>query len=202
MTGYFVPVKRARSELTIKKSRFIGHIAPATNRQQALSVVDKVAEEFSDARHICWAYVSGEWGNTSAVACNDDSEPSGTAGKPILNVLQQNTIGDAVAIVVRYFGGIKLGAGGLVRAYSSATSAALEAAELKQHVERLCFELLIPYSYEDITRRCLTAHRAEIDECQYNNEVWMRVAAEASERAALEASLTNQSNGEIRFKHI
>lgn len=103
----------------LKKSEFIAYAYPVTSRGQAMFHVEQLREQYPDARHFCWAYIIGDPDNTTSAGFDDDGEPSGTAGRPILNVLQHKSIGNVIVIVVRYFGGIKLGAGGLTRAYAA-----------------------------------------------------------------------------------
>ncbi|MCW8886021.1 MAG: YigZ family protein [Motiliproteus sp.] len=112
---YSVPQQRIEVETEIKKSRFIAWADRAENRDQAMAVLSEARNRYPDARHHCWAYLIGNPAQPKTQAMSDDGEPSGTAGKPILNVLQHNEIGDVMIVVSRYFGGIKLGAGGLVR---------------------------------------------------------------------------------------
>lgn len=200
MSGFLTPAAAAQSEALVKKSRFIAFIAPARSRDQALAFVDGIGGKFKDARHVCWAYIIGEPGSTTQVACNDDGEPAGTAGKPILNVLQQNGVGDAVAVVVRYFGGIKLGAGGLVRAYSNAASAALEAATLKTQVQYISAVLELSYSLENLARHCLQGYDATINECHYNEQLCISISIAEAEWAELRETLKERSNGDIRGK--
>ncbi len=124
--GYAVPVGVGLAEYEIKKSRFHARVALAGSRDQALEVLQAARQAWPDARHHCWAYVIGNPHSPTAVASSDDGEPGGTAGRPILNVLQHKQVGDIMLVVSRYFGGVKLGAGGLVRAYSQAAQAAME----------------------------------------------------------------------------
>lgn len=113
----------------IKKSSFHTAVYPILSRTDALAALALEKEKYPDARHHCWAYVLGDPAAPTNQGYNDDGEPSGTAGKPILNIINHGEFGNVVVIVSRYFGGIKLGAGGLVRAYSQATKEVLESAE-------------------------------------------------------------------------
>ena len=126
---YPVPAAYLERETEIKKSRFIARIARVESREEVRQWLDQARSEHPDARHVCWAYQIGRPGSAAEAAMNDDGEPSGTAGKPILNVIQHKDMGDVLVIVIRYFGGIKLGAGGLVRAYASAAESVLSAVE-------------------------------------------------------------------------
>lgn len=126
---YPIPAGFLERETEIKKSRFIARVAPVSSRDDVKSWLEQARNDHPDARHICWAYQIGRPGAAAEAAMNDDGEPSGTAGKPILSVIQHKDLGDVLVMVIRYFGGIKLGAGGLVRAYAGATEAVLSGVE-------------------------------------------------------------------------
>jgi uncharacterized YigZ family protein len=124
--GYLVPGRVHRVEEIVRRSRFIGTIAPAPDPEAAHAFIRSVQREMPDATHHCWAFVAGPPGNTAHVGLSDAGEPHGTAGRPILNSLLHSGVGEIVAVVTRYFGGVKLGKGGLGRAYASAVTGALE----------------------------------------------------------------------------
>ena len=147
VSPYHVPSGAFETSIEIKKSRFIARLCPVQNREQALDHLEQCKQDYPDARHHCWAYQIGSPVSPSLVAMSDDGEPSGTAGKPILNVIQHKDIGDLMLIVTRYFGGIKLGAGGLVRAYSSAAQAAYEGASFS--LQQITVELRALFDFKD-----------------------------------------------------
>ncbi len=122
---YPTPAQFIETETEVKKSRFIARATKVTDRQSAIAFVEQAKQDYPGARHHCWAYLLGNPASASSAAANDAGEPSGTAGKPILNVIQHKGVGDVIVVVIRYFGGIKLGAGGLVRAYSGAAEAVM-----------------------------------------------------------------------------
>ena len=153
--------------------------------------------EFPDARHVCWAFVCGTPGNYADYGFSDDGEPGGTAGKPILNVLQHNPVSDLCAIVVRYFGGIKLGAGGLVRAYSSATSATLDLTPLQAVVELAQLQIQTPYPLEDLLRRLIASLQGEIVDCDYGSEVKLLCQVPQDNLAELETSAIEAGRGAV-----
>ena len=127
----------------IKKSQFICRLFPAQNEKEAKEIISEISEKYKDATHNCTAYVVSD-----GEGYDDDGEPGGTAGRPMLNVLKKNEIENAVAVVTRYFGGIKLGAGGLVRAYSKSVLECLAIAEI---VEMELYELFkFTFEYQDI----------------------------------------------------
>lgn len=168
MPAYTVPKQSIETEYQIKKSRFIARAAYAPDRATAMAQLQQAKLDYPDARHHCWAYVLGQ---QHSAAMSDDGEPSGTAGKPILNVLQHKHIGDIMLIVIRYFGGIKLGAGGLVRAYSSATQQALDALPLETASRYQKGYLLCDFSQEQAVRYQLQQHQGKLHDCQYQEQV-------------------------------
>jgi len=116
---YFIMQGKLSFQEEIKRSRFITYVAHAQGKKQALDYLQLIKNLHKEARHHCWAYVAESPENTVQIGCSDDGEPKGTAGKPMLRLLQGANVGEIVAVVVRYSGGIKLGTGGLVRAYSN-----------------------------------------------------------------------------------
>ena len=164
---YQVPAKDESVQIEIKKSRFIAYGHYVTEREQAMDFLVKLKAQYPDARHHCWAYLLGNPTLASNAGMNDDGEPSGTAGKPILNVIQHKKIGDIIVVVVRYFGGIKLGTGGLTRAYSSAAEALLSSIELTEHVPMINARLTMGFSQENKVRHWLTLHNGRIISIAY-----------------------------------
>ncbi len=164
--SYSVPSTSAHAEVEIKKSRFIAHAFPITTRTEALAHLTTLKNQYPDARHHCWAYQIGAPQQASA-GMDDDGEPSGTAGKPILSRIQYSGISDVAIIVVRYFGGVKLGAGGLARAYGQAAGAVLDIlpTHTKQHLT-LC-QLEGPYEAEHILRHWCQQTGATLQQFHY-----------------------------------
>lgn len=120
-----IPASPVRASETIKKSRFIATVQRASSIKEAKIFIEKIKKEFPDASHNCWAYQTGEPKSSAFVGMSDDGEPRSTAGKPMLTVLINSGIGEIAAVVTRYFGGVKLGTGGLIRAYSGVLQRAL-----------------------------------------------------------------------------
>lgn len=167
---YLIPVGITHYEQEIKRSRFIARIRHIESVEQAKQWFLAISQEFPDARHICWAYIAGK-PSRSQQAYSDDGEPSGTAGKPILNVLQHSNVGEVSAVVIRYFGGIKLGAGGLVRAYSSSTSEAFKITQLERKTPQQDLTFKFPFSEENIFRYLLKQVNGHIESIEYTNQV-------------------------------
>ncbi len=145
MQQYRIPAKRTRAEIKILNSRFIATVAPAFTVEEARQFIQEIRQEFSDASHNVPAFLIGH-GQSVIAHSSDAGEPSGTAGRPALTVLQGSGLGDIAVVVTRYFGGTKLGTGGLVRAYSDAVKAALEVLPLAEKVSTVIARLVVPYS--------------------------------------------------------
>ena len=172
---YPVPAKQVETLYEIKKSKFIACAGFANSRKSAMALLDSVKQQYPDARHHCWAYVFGNPNSPSSAAMADDGEPSGTAGKPILNVLQHKDIGDIMIIVTRYFGGIKLGAGGLVRAYSAAAQQAIDALEIRQEIKLEALSVDIDFKHEQFVRYLVEQAQGKIANCNYASSVVINV---------------------------
>lgn len=142
---YPIPAREVRTEIKVSNSRFIATAAPALSVEEARDFIARVRAEFSDASHNVPAYLVGH-GTTVTAHCSDAGEPSGTAGRPMLAVLQGSGIGDIAVVVTRYFGGTKLGTGGLVRAYGDAVKAVLEILPLAEKVPTHTVTLTTPYA--------------------------------------------------------
>lgn len=174
--SYPTPTETVEAEIEIKKSRFIARAAKVAERAAALAFVEQAKRDFPDARHHCWAYLLGNPEAASSAAMNDAGEPSGTAGKPILNVIQHKGVGDVVVVVIRYFGGIKLGAGGLVRAYSGAAQAAMSILPLAQARPVEAVELSLDFAKEQLLRHWAEQHEAELLQVDYGEQVQLRLS--------------------------
>ena len=180
------------SELIIKKSRFIGCVQPMTDRASAQAVVDALWREHPGAAHVCWALLAG--GQSAAV---DDGEPSGTAGRPMLDVLRHQDLEGVLATVVRYFGGVKLGAGGLVRAYTDAVAQALLQAE-KVAIQRMqLLQCTAPYPLEGLIRRMAEAAGAELLEVDHGSLVTFKLQMPESGAAEFVSALNESGQGRI-----
>ncbi len=195
-------LKRAvTTRLEIKKSEFIAYAYPVTSREQAMFHVEQLREQYPDARHFCWAYIIGDPDNTTSAGFDDDGEPSGTAGRPILNVLQHKSIGNVIVIVVRYFGGIKLGAGGLTRAYAGSAQAAVDEMILNPYVPMTQIQILAEFATEAQCRYMIESLGGHIDDVAYSKQVTLTATlAEADveslkARLAMDGRVLNNSEG-------
>lgn len=193
--AYRAPKGRVRFEQEIKKSRFIALALPAETPEEVSAALAEIAKEFPGATHISWAYVLGNPDDGPRMRADDAGEPAGTAGKPILNVLQHRGVGDLLVAVVRYFGGIKLGAGGLVRAYSSTASGAMDRLELRTVSPRAELRLRIEYSDEQSARRLFAERGVEILSVAFGEAVVLTVRAPVDSIASLTEELAERTSG-------
>ncbi|WEF35537.1 IMPACT family protein [Pseudoduganella chitinolytica] len=182
------------ADLTIKKSRFLACVQPMTDRGAAQAVVAQLKARHPGAAHVCWALLAG--GQSAAV---DDGEPSGTAGRPMLDVLRHQDLEGVLATVVRYFGGVKLGAGGLVRAYTDSVAQALLTAERVAIVKSRILHCSVPYALEGLLRRELDGAGATLDEVLHGDDVRATFNLPETGAAALVARLNEAGNGRVRW---
>lgn len=184
----------AHSELLIKKSRFLGCVEPMADRTAAQARVADLRAAHPGAAHVCWALLAG--GQSAAV---DDGEPSGTAGRPMLDVLRHQDLEGVLATVVRYFGGVKLGAGGLVRAYTDTVAQALLGAQKVALVRLRTLQCELPYALEGLLRRELEMAGAQSLEVTHASLVQMRFRLPAQQAQALLQRLGESGQGRISW---
>ncbi len=151
--------------------------------------VKQLRQQYPDARHHCWAYIIGDPNNTTSAGFDDDGEPNGTAGRPILNVLQHKAIGNALIVVVRYFGGIKLGAGGLTRAYSASAQAVIDNMELVDYIPLSRITIATDYANESQIRYLVDEVNGEINNVEYAEEVLITATIETQNIAKIKEKL-------------
>ncbi len=182
----------AHSELIIKKSRFIGCVQPMADRASAQAAVDALWKQHPGAAHVCWALLAG--GQSAAV---DDGEPGGTAGRPMLDVLRHQDLEGVQATVVRYFGGVKLGAGGLVRAYTDTIAQALLTAP-KVILQRMAtLRCMVPYALEGLLRREVEAAGAELLNVQHGSLVTLEMRLPQAQADAFVLRINDQGQGRV-----
>jgi uncharacterized YigZ family protein len=192
---YPIPAATARVEEEIKRSRFIATLAYAPSPERAREFIDSVRSEFPDATHNCWAYAAGPPGSTSACASSDDGEPGGSAGRPMLGALLSSGVGDVAVVVTRYFGGVKLGRGGLARAYGGAVLRALAETKRGEHVTRVAVEAIVPYAAVSLARRLFEAHEARVEGETFSQDATFALTVPAHRLAELEAALRDATAG-------
>jgi uncharacterized YigZ family protein len=197
----FIPAREARIEMVVVNSRFIASAAPAFSVEVARTFVDRVREEFSDASHNVPAFVIGH-GSSVIAHCTDDGEPSGTAGRPALAVVQGSGIGDVVVVVTRYFGGTKLGTGGLVRAYGDAAREVLKVLPLAEKVPTATLMVAVPYSlFERVRLLIQELHGETLDE-DFAGDVTLVVRFAAGQVAVFQDALQQLSSGKIEAEVV
>jgi len=178
------------SELLIRKSRFIGCVQPVADRAAAQAIVDALRQAHPGAAHVCWALMAG-----GQSAANDDGEPGGTAGRPMLEVLRHHALEGVLATAVRYFGGVKLGAGGLVRAYTDSIAQALAGATLVPLVKQCDLRCAVPYAFEGLVRREIVAAGATLREVRHESLVHFSVSLPEPAAAGFMATIDDAAQG-------
>lgn len=189
----------ASASFTEKKSEFIGYACPCKTEGEALAFIAKIRKKHADARHNVYAYQIKE---NNIMRFSDDGEPGGTAGMPVLDIIRKTGFTDACIVVTRYFGGILLGTGGLVRAYSHAAKLAAEAAHIITY-EKFCeCEIICDYADYDKIRSAYASFGLKVDSVDYAQDVTQRIAVRAAEADLLAETLTELTNGAVFFDRI
>ena len=194
MSFYYVPPKEIRCETVIKHSRFIGVFAPIEDYDDGVAFVLSLKREFANATHVCYAFISDEMGREQKFS--DDGEPQGTAGQPILDVLKKRNIKKAVLAVVRYFGGIKLGANGLVSAYSGSASSVINEGALTKMVYSTLIEVETDYTFAGKVRNILS-DKGDIKDCIYDSGVLFKVTILPESIDSITTLLMDATSGNV-----
>ncbi len=202
MQAYPIPAAPVSVSEEIKKSRFITLMAPTCGVEVAKTFIQHVRQEHPAARHHCWAFVAGAPNDSQQLGFSDDGEPSGTAGKPILAQLMGSGIGEITAVVVRYYGGTKLGTGGLVRAYGNGVQQALKQLQLIEKVPQREYRLNCDYAQLALIENALQHMQGRIVHGEYGAEVMLQLALPASGVEAFERKLRDLSRGNLQLTPI
>jgi uncharacterized YigZ family protein len=197
---YPIPAGRHRVEQIIRRSRFITTLAPAPTAEAAHAFIDTIRLEFPDATHNCWAFAAGPPGATAAVGMSDDGEPHGTAGRPMLEALLHSGVGEVAAVVTRYYGGVKLGKGGLQRAYSGGVKHALESLPRGERVDRVSRVVTLEYAALDAIRRAASELDVEIRAEHFTDDVRLDVAIPAGSIEAFSDTVAELTAGKGRVR--
>lgn len=197
---YPIPARVHRVEDTVQRSRFITTVARAGDAAAAHAFVERMREEMPSATHHCWAFVAGPPGSTTRIGMSDDGEPHGTAGRPMLTTLLHGGVGEVVAVCTRFFGGVKLGTGGLSRAYSGAVKHALETLPTVEKVDRVRLRVALGYADVDGFRRIAEGADAVVEEEAFAAGVTFVVGVPAPERSAFEAGISELTQGRGRIE--
>jgi uncharacterized YigZ family protein len=197
LSNYYTVKENGLHEIIIQKSRFITYLARATTEEQAQAFISELKKKHHDANHNCYAYVFGE--RNEIQKANDDGEPSGTAGVPMLEVLKKRDLRDTVVVVTRYFGGIKLGGGGLIRAYGSSVSEALDAVGVVDRIEHTVVSVTVDYTWLGKLENELRASVHQIDQIHYLDQVQIDVLFKTADVPDFLDWMTNMTNGQANF---
>lgn len=201
MKRYPIPAEETRIETRVKNSRFLATIGPVFTVEEAKAFIARMKAEFADATHNVPAYVVG-YGPAVTAHCTDDGEPAGTAGRPVLAVLQGSGLGDAVIVVTRYFGGTKLGKGGLVRAYGDAARAVLETVPRAEKVPTHTVIFAVPYPLFEQVRLLVQDHKGEILNEAFAADVTITARFAVEELPPFQAALSERSNGTLQAEIV
>ena len=192
---YPIPGRVHRVEEVIQRSRFLTAVAHAPDADAAHAFVASIRDEFPDATHHCWAFVAGPPGSTTRIGMSDDGEPHGTAGRPMLTALLHSGVGEIVAVCTRWYGGVKLGTGGLSRAYSGGVVLALESLPRDERVERAEVEVSVGYPDVDAVRRYVAEEDFVVVSEDFGAEVRLVLGVPVEEMDALRARVADLTSG-------
>lgn len=193
MTEYYIPSGSSETEFTEKRSRFIGRVWPVDSEEQARALIEATKKQHYDARHNCWCYIIKD----GPVRYSDDGEPQGTAGQPMLNVFQREGVENVCCVVTRYFGGILLGAGGLVRAYTQSAKDALDAAGISVVRRWVAMEVPCSYSQFESMRREVQAFGGVVENVDYGADVVLSSLLPEEQADTFAARILDVSAGTI-----
>ena len=198
---YFVPFEPyGEDAFAEKRSKFTGRLWHVESQEDAVAKIKEMREKYWDATHNCWAYLAGPPGDTARIGSSDDGEPHHTAGRPMLNVLLHGGIGEIAVVVTRWFGGIKLGTGGLARAYQESVQTNLLDLPVRNFAPACRAVIRIAYSLLEPVRRVLAAHGATIEEEKYSDSVEIFFNLPLDCTTGLTEELARLSNGKTIFE--
>ncbi len=199
MTESYMTVRQAgHNEVTIQKSRFIGYASPCATEEEAIRYIQAIREQHREARHHCYAYIIGS--NSGIMRYSDDGEPGGTAGMPMLDLLKKEQTVNCCVVVVRYFGGILLGTGGLVRAYTQGCKLALEAAEIVRMELSDVIQCRVNYSLWNSIQYALKNMDILVGGVQYLDTVEFEYAVRKKDSEESIRTLLNKTDGKLEYK--
>lgn len=192
--------KYGEDEIIINKSRFIGYSMPIDSEEDALEFIEKIKKKNRDATHNVYAYVVGE--NSNIQRFSDDGEPSGTAGIPVLEVMKKEDLRNSVVVVTRYFGGIKLGAGGLIRAYTKGCKIGLEAGRIIDMVQHMKLKVTVDYTAYGKIENHLINNDYIVDDTTFDEKVNIYLYINIDEMEAFHIEIMNLTSGEVEIEEI
>jgi uncharacterized YigZ family protein len=198
---YPIPAQETRVEIRVSNSRFIATVAPVFSVEEARAFISKVKEEFSDASHNVPAFLVG-YGPSVTAHCSDDGEPSGTAGRPALAVLQGSGLGDIAVVITRYFGGTKLGTGGLVRAYGDAVKEVLETLPLAEKVPTHTVLMAVPYNLFEQVKLLIEVHNGRVLDEEFAADVTITAQFTVEQFDPFQDALRELSHGRLEAEIV
>lgn len=199
MSDFFYPVSKSKAEKEVKKSKFISFVFPCPDEIQAKDKIRELKLEHKNAAHVVYGFAAG-FNNNFTKGMSDDGEPSGTAGKPVLSIIEGHSLINILVVVVRYFGGIKLGTGGLVKAYSDSANLAIQNAEFKKFVQEKKVIINFPYDYLGPVQGYLKSGKIRIENENYSEKVEFSVFIKEEDFEEVLLKLKDISSGEIKVK--
>ena len=192
---YFTPDSEAKAELKVKGSKFIARIIPISSKEDSEKKYAEIKKRYYDATHNCFAYRL----NANIFRYSDNGEPSGTAGKPIFQIIESAGLNEVLCVVTRYFGGTKLGTGGLIRAYSEAAKLAVSNTKIKIKVYTKSLSLHFNYELENLVRKTINEFKGIIADSDYSDHIIMNVDIPRSKQEIFKTKLTELSNSTIKI---
>ncbi|HGJ5855157.1 IMPACT family protein [Arsenophonus nasoniae] len=199
MNAYLIPAESVVVTEEIKKSRFITYLEHTDGVVEAKNFIQTIKHKYPDARHHCWAYVAGRPDDCQQLGFSDDGEPTGTAGKPMITQLLASHIGEISVVVVRYFGGIKLGTGGLVRAYGNSVQQALSLLNTQQKVLQKYYLIYCEYAHIKMVEQLIQQSAGQILVREYSENVILEISLPANAEQKFADKLRNLSRGALNL---
>jgi len=200
--GFLIPAGQVSEEIEVRKSHFICHLAHADSAQKAKQFIATIKDNYTDATHNCWAFQTEEPESTRSIGCSDDGEPHGSAGKPMLNVLCHSEVGEIVAVVTRYYGGTKLGTGGLARAYSDSVKAAMDKLVTCTKIDWQYGSLTVGYELQSAVEKVLAEAAAEVTNSQFGEYVTLTLRYGVDKLNHINEKLGNLSQGILKIQNL
>ena len=194
----FIIKEGGQGEIVEKKSRFIATVLPIDTEEEALQYIEKIKKKYWDARHNCSAFVIGK--RQELTRCSDDGEPAGTAGRPMLDVLLKENIHNAAVVVTRYFGGVLLGTGGLVRAYQQATKAGLSASEIIEKKDGAVLFIRTDYTGIGRLQYLFAQEKITVMDTAYEADVLVKAVIPENDKKRIEKTIIEQTNGTAKLE--
>lgn len=199
LQSYNVPASAIEVEEIIKGSQFITRVQNVSTSKDAKTFIKTLKTSYPEASHHCWAYIVGNPNSTTLIGCSDDGEPSGTAGKPMLHVLQHAMIGDIVIVITRYFGGTKLGTGGLARAYGGGVKLALDKLTTKEKIHYTKLAFYLDYSQQKDFEHLLDSYQSDNLIVNYSGKLEISLELAISETEEFKQALINLCKGDVEW---